>query len=100
MVKMAERYTVHKEMGYTRAEFLRLLPKALGDDGARIDGSLVELKDGSRRMSIEIGDEGQRQLGNFRLPVLPVRLEFYGYSATDVEAVLEHFWRTYQKGGG
>jgi hypothetical protein len=87
-------------MGYSRAEFLRLLPKALGDDGVRVGASVVELKDGSRCLSIELGQEGERKLGNFRLPVLPVRLDFSGYSPPEVEAALERFWRTYQKGGG
>lgn len=97
---MAAGHIVHKEMGYTRAELLRLLPKALGSDDVNIDGNRIELRQGSTRLSIELGPESERRLGNFRLPVLPVRLEFCGYSAADIEAALERFWRTYQKGGG
>ena len=91
---------VHKEMGYTRAEFLRLLPKALNGAAQRTDGDMITVDDGARRLRIEMGPESERRIGNIRLPVTPVDLIFTGYSEAEVEATLGRFWRVFQRGGG
>jgi len=91
---------VDKEMGYTHADFLRLLPKAVGDADIRIDGRVIRIAAGERRLRIDLSEESVRRLGHFRLPVTHVRLTFSGYSEAEREAALERFWRAYQKGGG
>lgn len=91
---------VHKEMGYTHAEFLRLLPKALNGAAQQADGDTITVDDGARRLQIELGRESERRIGNIRLPVLPVDLTFTGYSEAEVEATLGRFWRVFQRGGG
>jgi len=93
-------HVIHKEMGYTHAEFLRLLPKAVDGALLRVKGNRIIVDDGARRLRIEIGLESERRLGNFRLPVTPVSLAFAGYSEAEVEAALERFRRVFQKGGG
>ncbi len=98
---MAERpHIVDKEMGYTHADFLRLLPKAVGTADIRVDGPTVEIRDGVRRLRLDLAPETVRRLGHFRLPVTRVRLSFFGYGEAEREAALERFWRAYQKGGG
>ncbi len=98
---MAERpHIVDKEMGYTHADFLRLLPKAVGTADIRVDGTGIEVRDGERRLCIDLAAETVRCLGHFRLPVTRVRLAFFGYSETEREAALDRFWKAYQKGGG
>ena len=93
-------HVVDKEMGYTHADFLRLLPKAVGGADIRIDGRVVEVSTGDHRLRIDLSEETVRRLGNFRLPVTHVRLTFSGYSDAERDAALTRFWQTYQKGGG
>jgi hypothetical protein len=90
---------VDKEMGYTRAEFLRLLPKAVVGD-IDVDGRVIQVSGGDRQLRIDLSEESVRRLGNFRLPVTHVRLTFTGYSDAERDAALMRFWQTYQKGGG
>ncbi len=93
-------HIVDKEMGYSHADFLRLLPKAVGDAETRIDGRVIHVSDGDRQLRIDLSEETVRRLGHFRLPVTRVRLTFSGYSPAARDAALERFWRAYQKGGG
>ena len=93
-------HVVHKEMGYTHAEFMRLLPKAVDGADMSISGSEIEVLDGQRSLRIELGEEGVRRIASFRLPMTPVSLTFTGYDAAGIEAALDRFWRAYQKGGG
>lgn len=96
----SDEHFVDKEMGYTHADFLRLLPKAIGTADMRPDGNVIHISDGSRRLRIELSEETVRHLGHFRLPVTFVRLIFSGYSDAERAAALDRFWKTYQKGGG
>jgi hypothetical protein len=93
-------HTVYKEMGYSRPDFLRLLPKALDGKGVQAAEDRFEVDDGGRRLIVEIGPESERRLGNFRLPRLPITLSFSNYSEQEMETALRRFWQTYQKGGG
>jgi hypothetical protein len=93
-------HIVDKEMGYTHAELLRLLPKAVGGDDIRIDGRVIQVSGGDRQLRIDLSEESVRRLGNFKLPVTHVRLTFTGYSDAERDAALTRFWQTYQKGGG
>ena len=95
-----DEHVVDKEMGYTHADFLRLLPKAVGEADILVDGRVIRVGDGERRLRIDLSEEAVRRLGNFRLPVTHVRLTFSGYTEAERNAALERFWRAYQKGGG
>lgn len=93
-------HVVRKEMGYTHKEFMRLLPKAVGGAEMRINGNEIVVGDGERSLRIELGEEGERRIASFRLPMTPVSLTFTGYEQAGIEAALDRFWRAYQKGGG
>lgn len=95
-----DEHIVDKEMGTTHKEFFRLLPKAVGADGIEVDGLDVRVSGGDRLLRIELSEESERRLGNFRLPVIHARLTFSGYSADEREAALDRFWHAFQKGGG
>ena len=98
---MAQReHVVDKEMGYSHAEFLRLLPKAVEGSDIAVDGRVIRVRDGDRRLRIDLSEESVRRIGNFRLPVTHARLTFSGYSEDERDAALERFWRAFQKGGG
>lgn len=93
-------HIVHKEMGYTHKEFMRLLPKAVGSTDFQVLENEIQMREGGRLLSVLLGEETERRLGNFRLPLLPVDLVFTGYDEAGIKEVLERFWRAYQKGGG
>ncbi|UCH73172.1 MAG: hypothetical protein JSU82_12505 [Rhodospirillales bacterium] len=95
-----DEHIVDKEMGYTHADFLRLLPKAVGDGEISISGHTIQVSNGERRLRIDLSEESVRHLGHFRLPVTHVQLTFSGYSDAERSAALERFWKAYQKGGG
>lgn len=93
-------HVVDKEMGYTHADFLRLLPKAVAGAEIRMDGNVAQVSDGQRQLRIELSEETVRRLGNFQIPVTHVRLTFSGYSDAERQRALDRFWKAYQKGGG
>ena len=97
---LAGEHIVRKEMGYTNKEFMRLLPKAVGQTDLQIHDNEIHVHEGDGLLRIQIGDESERRLGNFRLPLLPVSLIFTGFSEPQIESALDRFWRAYQKGGG
>lgn len=93
--------TIRKEMGYTREDFMRLLPKAVGHAEMTIRDDEVQVREGdSKTIRIEIGQESERRIGFFRIPKLPVTLHFSGYDQSGVAFALERFARAFQKGGG
>ena len=93
-------HVVEKEMGFSHAEFRRLLPKAMGDSEIIDEGETFRIGDGDRLLRIVLSEESERRLGHIRIPVTHVRLTFTGYSEAEIEAALLKFWRSFQKGGG
>jgi len=65
----------NKEMGYTRQEFMRLLPRCLSDYEYSISDEVVTIALTSGRIEIHIGDEGERVYTPLvKFPTLPVEL--------------------------
>lgn len=93
-------HVVRKEMGYTHKEFIRLLPRAVDGADMAVTGNRYEVADDERTLCIELGEERERRIASIRLPLTPLSLTFTGYDKAGIEAVLDRFWRTYQKGGG
>lgn len=93
-------HIVEKEMGFTHAEFERLLPKAFVNSDIQFEDRKILVRDGGRLLRIDLSAEGERRIGLFRIPVTHVRLTFSEYSKPEIEAALERFWRAFQKGGG
>lgn len=89
------------QMGYTRDELIRGLPRAVAPYRV-LDSSAnpVEIVLDSRIVRFYTGQEGFRAIASMRIPVIPVKLEFFGFS-NDQHDVFLHRFRTYmQKGGG
>lgn len=94
---------VEKQMGYTRAEFLRILPKALGGEAFSLnaDGRTIEHDGGQGRLTIVLSEEKMREITPLvRLPYMDVRFEFSGYADDDLKAFRKRLDRSFQKGGG
>ncbi len=84
-------------MGFTRREFLRLLPSlGLTAEGeGRYRAAL-----GGGEVILELGEQGVRRLGSFTLPELPILIQFRDCDESAVEGFLRRFDRLYQRGGG
>ena len=92
---------IEKDMGITHAEFMRLLPRALGDDAYTVSGTKINYQDAAgRKLAIELGPESERRIALMHIPRTPVSLHFHGYDETALESFMTHFNRSYQRGGG
>ena len=97
---MTDDVIIEKEMALTHDDFFRILPNALGSDAYVVSGQTVTLEGAGQRLTIELGEEGERRIALMRIPALSIRLVFSGYDDATREAALARFWRYFQKGGG
>jgi hypothetical protein len=89
-----------REMQLKREEFLRELPKAVGNLEHQVLGNKVTVKDGDRRVEIALTDEGERHLGSLDLPMERIDFEFIGYTQEEIDAFMERFdQHTLREGG-
>ena len=88
------------EMGTTRADFLRLLPVAVGYAAWRIEGDEIIGEGAAPQWRIRITQRPERSFGSVRLPVLDVTLELEGASETQTAAFVGRFLLGYQRAGG
>jgi len=87
------------EMALTRAEFLRLLPVAVGDAPFRIDGDGIVSNGGPPPWRIRLEDRPPRAFGPVGIPVLAVTLEVDADGAAR-DAFIARFLLGYQRAGG
>jgi hypothetical protein len=92
--------TLVRRMALDRAEFLRLLPSALGDLHWRKEGSQLLAEDPPRRIEIRLGAEAERKLGALVLPQMDITFHFEGLTAKEIDSFLKRFDLTFQRGGG
>lgn len=96
---MTDRKRREREMGYTRAEFVRLVPTVAGDDWER-DGDQIKIKWGGGKVLVTLGPDGFRQIAMMRLPRMHVAFDYEGLDDAEIGAFEHRFERSYQKGGG
>lgn len=89
-----------REMGVTHSDFLRTLPKALGEIPFYITGATVTVQDGPRRLTIRLGPEQERRIAMLRLPATQVHFEFLDYREVEIATFMRRFERCFQRGGG
>ena len=87
-------------MGITHRDFFRRLPAALEGLVFTTDGNRATVVDGARGIEIELGPEGTRVIGLFRLPVTEVTFSFTGYDEAQADALLARIDLHYHRGGG
>lgn len=88
------------DMGFSRDEFMNLLPAALGVDLPHVSGGEIVVQDGRGQVRIALGAETVRRIASLAVPRLPVTLSFEGYSDPDFERFMARFRAHYQRGGG
>lgn len=87
-------------MAITRAEFLRLLPVAVGHESCRVEGDDIVAAGGAFPWRIRIEQRMGRRFGPVTLPVLAVRLFLDEASRDEAQAFVARFLLGYQRAGG
>ncbi len=87
-------------MGFTRAEFLRILPAALNDQDAQISDHEALVGIDSGQLQIRISDQKYRKIASISLPYLEVDFSFTGLEQERIDQFMRFFDLRYQRGGG
>jgi len=90
---------LHYEMGITRADFLRLLPAAVGHAPFRFEGDEIH-GDGAPSWRIKLREMPERRIARIALPVLEVELVVDAPSGTEAKAFVDRFLLGFQRAGG
>ncbi|HEY3328189.1 MAG TPA: hypothetical protein VGK14_13630 [Novimethylophilus sp.] len=91
---------VERVMSISRAEFMRLLPRATDVyTPLPSDDSCIRFADQGQLISISLHEETDAVIASLRLPRLRVRIEFPADAALKQKFMLR-FDRTFQRGGG
>ena len=90
---------LHYEMGISRAEFLRLLPAAVGHAPFRVEGDEIH-GDGAPSWRIKLREMPKRQIALVALPVLDVELVIDAPSGANAQAFVDRFLLGFQRAGG
>jgi hypothetical protein len=95
-----EEAVLDREMGCSRAEFMRWLPGAAGHAGATVGADGLTLSLGGGQVRIELQERPERRIARVVLPVLAVRFRFLGLEAAARERFLARFDAYTRRGGG
>jgi hypothetical protein len=88
------------EMALTRAEFLRLLPFAVGQPKLRVEGESIAGRTRDVEWMIRIVEQPERRIAGLALPTLDVTLECAAGDRDGVQRFIDRFMRAYQRAGG
>ena len=91
---------IEKEMGYSHADFFRLLPRAMGDTPYEINDLEVKCSLQSGSLRITLGEERERKLVLVVLPCTNVTFEYENVSDEDRERFVKYFELRFMKGLG
>lgn len=86
-------------MALTRAEFLRLLPVAVGGAPFRVERDIVSSEASRPAWRIRMGERTPRAFGPVGIPVLAVTLEVDA-EGNERDAFVARFLLGYQRAGG
>lgn len=89
-----------REMGFTRAEFDRILPSALNGRAYSVKGSAVTSAVDGGTMQLLISEQKYRQIASISLPYLSIEFSFENLTESQVEETMRYFDLRYQRGGG
>ena len=86
-------------MGITRAEFLRLLPAAVGHAPFRLEGDEIH-GGGAPSWRIRLRELPERRIARVALPVLEVELVVDAPPGEQAQPFVDRFLRGFQRAGG
>ena len=87
-------------MAITHKEFFRLLPTAISNLSYSVVDNIVDIRDGTGSITIELEHETRKKIASLSLPLTRLSIKFNGISDTDISIFLQHFLLAFQKGGG
>ena len=87
-------------MALTRAEFLRLLPAAVGSAHYRVEGDDIGSLSGAPAWRIRLRERAPRAFGPVAIPVLGVTIEVEAPDEAARQAFVSRFLLGYQRAGG
>lgn len=92
--------TLYREMGFTRAEFMQILPSALRNYSYQITDDLITIQVTQGLVTLELQAEKIRRIALLALPYLPMTIDFIDLSDSDAQQFLAKFDLYYRRGGG
>jgi len=94
-------FGLKKQMGYTRQEFMEILPGLLSNYSFEFEGKVVSISLNRGMVLIRVGCEGVRRFTqHVSFPILAVEIEFFGLTDEEENAFLRQFDRHFMKGLG
>lgn len=87
-------------MGFTRAEFMKILPSALRKHPYQIEDDLITIQVATGSVTIQLAAEQVRRIALLALPYLPMTITFAQLSEPEIQQFLQTFDLYYRKGGG
>ncbi|HRJ52698.1 MAG TPA: hypothetical protein PLE99_08015 [Candidatus Thiothrix moscowensis] len=91
---------LQREMGFTRAEFLQLLPAALHGYAYTQDDNHIHVTLEGKSLRITLGEEQVRRIAALALPWVPVEFDYAQLDEVAFQTFLRRFDLYYRKGGG
>lgn len=91
---------IEKEMGFSHADFFRLLPSAMGDNPYEVDGPEVNCTLPTGTLKITLGEERERRLVLVVIPCTTITFEYINVSEEDHENFKKYFELRFMKGLG
>ncbi len=91
---------IQKEMGYTHADFFRLLPRAMGDTPYEINGLVITCSLPTGSLIISLGEERERRLVLVVIPCTTITFEYVNVSEEEREKFDKYFELRFMKGLG
>lgn len=97
---MIDPSVLEREMGCTRAEFMRWLPDATRRAPVQVEGDVLVLSVAGGQVRILLRERPLRRIALIALPVLAVTFRFEGLAAEARRDFLARFDRYTMRGGG
>ena len=95
-----QKISFSREMGFTRAEFDRILPSAFDDRPYSVSGNSVSCPIDGGTMHLSISEQKFRNIASISLPYLEIDFWFENLDQQQVDTTMRFFDLRYQRGGG
>lgn len=97
---VAKLQTLYREMGFTRVEFMQILPSALRKHSYQVDDDLITIQVANGHVKIHLHAEQLRKIALLALPYIPITINFIDLNQAESDEFLARFDLYYRRGGG
>ncbi len=88
------------EITLSRADFVRLLPAAVGNDQFVDEGTVFRHEERHRSWRIDIKSLAELRMGQMRMERYRLSFSFEGYPDTEIDQFMSRFEVNFRRGGG